>query len=116
MTTEVHLESINYRGHKIVIGHPVRVLPSKKGGKDGFDSLAKSFRGHVVGDKGVVTGIEVFDPKHAQTRFLGPERIVPYLRNVAAKTEALASRKVVPISSAKKAPAKKAAATSKVAK
>jgi hypothetical protein len=115
----VHLDQINYKNHVIKIGHPVRALPTKKGGRDGFDALVKGFRGVVITDdetgakRGKVTGIEVSDPKGA-TRFLGPERIVPYLRNVEQKAAALAERKkVVPISRAKKAPAQKAAAATK---
>jgi hypothetical protein len=116
---EVQLDQINYKGHKIALGHPVRVLPTKKGGRDGFDALVKGFRGLVITDdesgtkRGKVSGIEVSDPKGA-TRFLGPERIVPYLRNVEQKAASLRERhKVVPI--AKAAAAKKAAASAKAA-
>ena len=118
MSTEVHLQEINYKGDPIKVGHPVRVLHTKKGGRDGFDALVKSFRGHVVEvdgiKKGKVTGFEVTDPKTGATRILGPERIVPYLRNVAAKVASLTPKNVVPITSTKSASAKKAAAAPKV--
>jgi hypothetical protein len=113
---DVRLEQINYKGRTLKVGHPVRVLPSKKGGRDGYDSLVKAFYGRVEEDpatgarKGKVTGIEVTDPKTGNTRTLGPERIVPYLRNVEAKATTLAERKkVVPIGRAKKAVAAAAA-------
>lgn len=110
---QVTLDQINYKGHLIKIGHPVRVLPTKKGGRDGFDSLVKKFYGTIIDNpdgskKGKVTGIEVTDPKSGNTRTLGPERIVPVLRNIEAKAAALRERKkVVPIT--------KAAAAKKVA-
>jgi hypothetical protein len=116
---EVRLDQINYKGHLIKTGHPVRVLPTKKGGRDGFDTLVKGFRGVVITDdesgtrRGRVSGIEVSDPKGA-TRFLGPERIVPYLRNVEQKAASLRERhKVVPI---KAAAIKKTAAATEAAK
>jgi hypothetical protein len=119
-TREVQLDQINYKGHLVKVGHPVRVLPTRKGGRDGFDSLVKRFHGQVTENpdgtkRGRVTGIEVTDPKSGNNRILGPERIVPYLQKVEAKTTALKERKkVVPISTAKKA-AKKAASTTKAA-
>jgi hypothetical protein len=121
---EVRLTEINYKGHVIKIGHPVRALPTKKGGRDGFDSLVKGFHGHVAeaadGTKrGKVTGIDVTDPNTGATRTFGPERIIPYLRGVEAKATALKERKkVVSITRAKKtaettkpAPAKATRAT-----
>jgi hypothetical protein len=114
---EVRLNEINYKGHVLKIGHPVRVLPTKKGGRDGFDSLVKGFHGHVVEatdgtKKGKVTGIDVTDPNTGATRTLGPERIVPYLRNWEAKATTLRERKkVVDIGTAKKATTKAAGAT-----
>jgi hypothetical protein len=115
--SKVQLDQINYKGHLIKTGHPVRVLPTKKGGRDGFDALVKRFHGLVTEaedgtKKGKVTGIEVTDPKSGNNRILGPERIVPYLRNIETKATALAERKkVVPITrtpakatGAKKAP------------
>jgi hypothetical protein len=110
---KVQLDQINYKNHIIKIGHPVRVLPTKKGGRDGFDALVKRFHGLVIENpdgtkKGRVTGIEVTDPKSGNNRILGPERIVPYLQKVEAKAAALRERKkVVPIGTAKKAGAKK---------
>lgn len=107
---KVQLDQINYKGHIIKVGHPVRALPTKKGGRDGFDALVKRFHGLVTEatdgtKKGRVTGIEVTDPKSGNNRILGPERIVPYLRGVETKAAALRERKkVVPISQAKKAP------------
>jgi hypothetical protein len=105
---DIRLESINYKGHPLKVGHPVRVLPSKKGGRDGYDSLVKAFFGQVVvnpttgAKRGKVTGIEVTDPNTGATRILPQERIVPYLRSVEAKAEALRGRKkVVPISQGK---------------
>jgi hypothetical protein len=112
---QVQLDQINYKGHVIKVGHPVRVLPTKKGGRDGFDALVKRFHGLVIENpdgtkRGRVTGIEVTDPKSGNTRILGPERIVPYLQKVDAKITALKERKkVVPIGTAKKATAKKEA-------
>jgi hypothetical protein len=106
---KVQLDQINYKGRVIKVGHPVRVLPTKKGGRDGFDALVKRFHGLVMvaedGTKrGRVTGIEVTDPKSGNNRILGPERIVPYLQKVDAKAAALRERKkVVPIGTAKKA-------------
>lgn len=103
---EVQLDQINYKGHLIKVGHPVRVLPTKKGGRDGFDSLVKKFHGKVIEaedgtKKGRVTGIQVTDPNSGNNRILGPERIVPYLRNIETKAAALAERKkVVPITKA----------------
>jgi hypothetical protein len=103
---KVQLDQINYKGRVIKTGHPVRVLPSKKGGRDGFDSLVKKFHGLVtVADDGTkrgrVNGIEVTDPKTGNTRILGPERIVPYLQRVDQKAAALRERKkVVPITKA----------------
>jgi hypothetical protein len=114
---KVQLDQINYKGHVIKIGHPVRVLPTKKGGRDGFDSLVKRFHGLVTvaedgTKKGRVTGIEVTDPKSGNNRILGPERIVPYLQKVEAKAAALRERKkVVNISTAKKASSTTKAAT-----
>jgi hypothetical protein len=108
-TREVQLDQINYKGHVIKVGHPVRVLPTRKGGRDGFESLVKRFHGQVTeaedGTKrGKVTGIEVTEPKTGNNRILGPERIVPYLQKVEAKAAALRERKkVVNISTAKKA-------------
>lgn len=120
---EVQLDEINYKGHRIKVGHPVRVLPSKKGGRDGFDSLVKKFHGLVIEaddgtKKGKVTGIAVTDPKTGNTRILGPERIVPYLKNIEAKATALKERKkVVPITkaAAAKAAAAEAATTTRAA-
>lgn len=114
---KVQLDQINYKGHVIKIGHPVRVLPTKKGGRDGFDALVKRFHGLVITNddgskKGKVVGIEVTDPKSGNNRILGPERIVPVLRDIEKKAAAIAERKkVVPIGRAKKATAKVAAAT-----
>jgi hypothetical protein len=112
---DVRLDQINYKGRLIKVGHPVRVLPTRKGGRDGFDSLVKGFFGHISEDpesgqrKGKVTGIEVTDPKSGATRILGPERIIPYLRNWEAKAQTLKERKskVVPITSGKAKAAKK---------
>jgi hypothetical protein len=115
--SKVQLDQINYKGRLIKVGHPVRVLPTKKGGRDGFDALVKRFHGLVtVADdgtkKGKVTGIEVTDPKSGNNRILGPERIVPYLQRVDAKAAALRERKkVVNISTAKKATGTTKAAT-----
>jgi hypothetical protein len=123
-TREVQLDQINYKGHLIKVGHPVRVLPTRKGGRDGFEALVKKFHGQVTeaedGTKrGRVTGIEVTEPKSGNNRILGPERIVPYLQKVEAKATALKERKkVVNIATAKKAAnttkaATKAAATTR---
>lgn len=116
---DIRLETVNYKGHPIKVGHPVRVLPSKKGGRDGFDSLVKGFFGQVTVDpvtgakRGRITGFEVTDPNTGATRTLPQERIVPYLRNVEVKAEALRARKkVVSITSGKP---KKAAGTAKTA-
>lgn len=111
---KVQLDQINYKGHVIAVGHPVRVLPTKKGGRDGYDALVKRFHGLVTTNddgtkRGRVNGIEVTDPKSGNNRILGPERIVPYLGKVVeAKAAALAERKkILPF----KAPAKKEGAS-----
>jgi hypothetical protein len=106
---KVNPEQINYRGHIIKVGHPVRILPTKKGGRDGYDSLVKTFHGTVTVDddagtrKTRVTGISVTDPNNGATRTFTPDRVVPYLRSVETKAAALKERKkVVPITKAKK--------------
>jgi len=93
---EIKLESMRYRGHKLTIGHPVRVLPSKKGGRDGFDANIRGILGKVMVTpegkrKGAITGVVVADAR-GSTRVFAPERIVPYLRNVEAKAQAIADK------------------------
>ena len=82
--------------------------------EEDLDRLLQTMETNVAATGGKVTGFEVTDPKTGATRILGPERIVPYLRNVAAKVASLTPKNVVPITSTKSASAKKAAAAPKV--
>ena len=89
---EQKVESTRYKGRDILIGHPVKVLPSQNGDAwkhNSFDSLILE----MVGKDGRVTGIRITDPKTRGSRFVVPQRVVPYLRNVDKIKERLRNKR-----------------------
>ena len=94
---ELHIKAYRYHDRQIPVGHPVRVLPSKKGAQDGFDALIRDLLGRVEVDeegnrRGRVSAIVVTDPYTGGTRAFPADRVVPYVRDVEARAKAIAER------------------------
>lgn len=83
--TPTTIGTFRYKGHEIHLGHPVKVLPSAPGKRDGFEALIR--RIHVK--DGRITGIDVFEKRKGHLRTLPPGRVQPYLRNVQKKAAGL---------------------------
>lgn len=83
-------EFVMYKGTKITPGWPVKVLPSKPGKQDGFETLIRVI--WVNPETKRISDFEVVDPETRGIRNFFPARIQPYLRNVEKKREEMLAK------------------------